>query len=191
MSKTIYQNFYLPKFLKHNWEQLSYGSVVFQVEQHALQLDKQVFCSEILQLFHNYPELISFNFIAKEIGKVAKHNDNEYEPLILEPSYEFSIHKTIWTNNKEYDNLLFTLSSFENYVSSHSQFKIVYWLLKTAKEANLFCQFNGQRFEFLIDKSFIQMLSQDAYGEHFSQFFYQALEQNLNNNKVCSTKSKI
>lgn len=192
MTKTVYQTFHLPKFLKHDWEQLSYGSVVFQVEQHALTLDKQVFCSEILQLFHKYPTLISFNFSAIETKRFERPNDNEYEPPIFEPVYQFSIDNIVWQNDRQGEASMIDLPSFENYVSNHSQFKIVYWLLKTAKENDCLCKFNGNKFHFVINKSFVNILAKQAYGENYNHFFYQHLEQDLSqHNQAHSAKSKI
>lgn len=191
MSKTIYQTFHLPKFLKNDWKQLSYGTVTYEFEKQALNLDKQVFCSEVLQLFEQHKGLISFEFLVKKIGEIERPNDNDYEPAILEPIYQFSFQRIIWEDKAHENNSLITLPTFENYISNHSQYKIIYWLLKNAKELSLPCNFSDSEFQFVIDRPFIQILSQQAYGEHYSQFFYQVLEQKLDNDKPCSGKCKI
>lgn len=195
-------NYHLPDFLPYCWKELNYGTKVHKFNKHAELLDRQVLFSELFTIFFRLPELSSFYLEVETINHKPVVHENEFIKFFEEPIYTFKISNIIIndiaeqniTNLENTKKILETsISSFENYLNCKEQEKVLSWLWKRGKEANLASvKENKLNFTYIfqINKELSVQLCEDAYKENYAQFQHQVLESIVPNKKSNEVKLK-
>lgn len=173
------KQYHLPDFLPYGWDTLSFGTDLKQIEKHANLLNRQVLFSPIFNSFYKIPNLISFKLEVKATQHEMIHNDNEFEPTISEPIFQFNITKIKLKNDDILtdditNTLLNSIKSFDQYIDGIAQEKVLLWIWKRGKELNLVATRKKEEhltYIFEITKELSDQLCQDAYKENYTDYY--------------------
>lgn len=191
----------LPDMLPYNATELSYGTNYAKMRTHAQLLDRQVLFSELFNNFYKIPELESFQLEVKLVNHILEKNENEFEPTVVDPDFQYSIAKIKTVNSVPVDSnmeqiLLNSLSGFDNYLSGRQQEKVLLWIWKRGRESNLVAKrINGENlfYVFEINKELSVQLCKDAYQENYPVYYQQVMQTFIPQltNKETTQKLKI
>lgn len=193
------KHYTLPDMLPYDVKELSYGTNYAKMRNHAQLLDRQVLFAELFNNFYKIPELKSFQLEVKLMNHILEKNENEFEPTVIDPDFQYTIVKikTIDNNHVNYEIekiLLESLSGFDNYLSGRQQEKVLLWIWKRARESNLVAKrINGENltYVFEIDKDLSVKLCQDAYQENFPVYYQQVMDTIVPNAHLKEKTQKI
>lgn len=173
------KSFSLPSLININTYNLSYGSSVISFQEHAMNLNKQVVCIDLLSGFYQYIDLGSYELSFHSIPNSILEHD--FKPPELSFSYDYHIKEALdqdgnVINDDNVKQIHSKLSSFTHYIDDNSQIEIIYWMLQLAKDNSIGYQYskNKQHKEIEcsihITEKYIEILCQNAYGIDFPEF---------------------